>query len=480
MDESADDFEAMEKMLGIGDDDDASSQELAGDSDLIPSSSLPPPSIPAAATAKFVPPQLRMRQDAPKLPCEATPPKEAHAPDGYEDDWGYDDEIHGEGNVVVSFDGADRVNDYDGCGVDEDGGVEYEDQYYEEEGRGDVNYARSSYSGRHSSSHNPPSNRYHHHHHPPPPTSSTLVQSVFAPPKPPPPTNLSTASGSSFSTLPTTTVHQLKAREAEAESKFAAATKMMNEARRIQASLESQSSLLREMKERTKRDCDEQREECKNYADAERKKLEKERGRLANERIKVSKLSVSHSDGGEFHGPPMDDSDGMGSWTHKALRQEVVGLKGTVVELKRQVEAWKTKYKSERTRLNNQLQSDRDSHATAINESKALKVKLAEAEKVASDAKVAEKKKWQSRVWRAEEEGRKWKRRCEELEGEAGEDLVFFKPDDGKTKTKGRVKGKGKGKKPSVVVKEEGGVRGERGRGENGQEEQEQEQEQEQ
>jgi hypothetical protein len=159
MDESADDFEAMEKMLGIGDDDDASSQELAGDSDLIPSSSLPPPSIPAAATAKFVPPQLRMRQDAPKLPCEATPPKEAHAPDGYEDDWGYDDEIHGEGNVVVSFDCADRVNDYDGCGVDEDGGVEYEDQYYEEEGRGDVNYARSSYSGRHSSSHNPPSNR---------------------------------------------------------------------------------------------------------------------------------------------------------------------------------------------------------------------------------------------------------------------------------------------------------------------------------
>jgi len=118
---------------------------------------------------------------------------------------------------------------------------------------------------------------------------------------------------------------------------------MMNEARRIQASLESQSSLLREMKERVKRECDEQRDECKKYADGERKKLDKERGRLANERIKVSKLSASMSGGGDGDfarantNANVDDSDGLGGWTHKALRQEVVGLKGTIVDLKRQV-----------------------------------------------------------------------------------------------------------------------------------------------
>ncbi|GMI31477.1 hypothetical protein TrCOL_g5783 [Triparma columacea] len=464
-----DDFLEMEKMLGLGS---VSSDELECDSDLIPSS-LPFPTPPAAATsepAKFVPPKLRMRQDAPKLPCEATPPKDTQALDVYEDDWGYDDEPQCEGNVAAF---VDQAPDYDGHGIEDDDGVEYEDGYESDRLRSSsTNYARTSYSGRHSQ--NPHNNGRQHQAHTS--ASSTLVKSVFAPPKPPPVANVSNVSGSSFSTLPTTTVHQLKARESEADAKLAAATKMMNEARRIQASLESQSSLLREMKERTKRDCDDQRASCKKYVDAERKKIDKERGRLANERIKVSKLSASSFDGGES--PPltmMDDSDGMGSWTQKALRQEVVGLKGTVVELKRQVEAWKTKYKTERTRLNNQLQADRELHKGAINECKGLKVKMEEVTKEAEDGKLAEKKKWQSRVWRAEEEGRKWKRRCEELEGEGGGEFVLFKPDDYKKK------GKGKGKKLSVatmvkeVKKDEGGKGGDEEVVHNNEEEEEEE-----
>jgi len=247
-----DDFAEMEKMLGLGDGDD----ELEGASDLVPaSSSFPPP------LGKVVPPQLRMRQDAPKLPCEATPPKEEYVRDDVGDDgddWGYDDEEVQE---------AEPVN-YDYFGADGRANGEQDDDM--DSYASETNYARSSYSTRHmpegeakaasiasclvcderSDSKRIIPRSYATNKlpfvasllapliaslvaakrqpaHPPAMTtmSSSLVQSVFAPPKPPPSKTVNMSTFSS-STLPTTTVHQLKAREAEAESKVSGREEM--------------------------------------------------------------------------------------------------------------------------------------------------------------------------------------------------------------------------------------------------------------